>query len=72
MSTSILDLYAAQQSTLGVDTITPDNAIPKQTPYSDDSRGNPDEGVLNDDFLKYGRNGILNETSYMSTVVYNP
>ena len=67
---SILDLYNGAQKDLGLDKIKTDlNSIAaRETPYSEDKGFNADTKVLTDDFLKSGRNGALNTTTYSSTV----
>jgi hypothetical protein len=72
MAKNILDLYKDQAADLQIDQISETVGKKRQTPYSVDDSGNPDESVLNDDFLAQGRKGEINSTPYSSGVKYNP
>ena len=60
----ILDLYKAQQSTLGVDKISFDAGVNAKTPYTTNDLKNADEQVLTAAKFKTGRGGEVSEKKY--------
>ncbi|CAB4142768.1 hypothetical protein UFOVP449_76 [uncultured Caudovirales phage] len=68
MAKSILEIYDEMQSQLGVDTITYDAGVAKQTPYSLDDTKNADDQVLTAEKFKVGRGGQVNNVLYSSTI----
>jgi hypothetical protein len=66
---SILDLYKANQSALGLDKIKTDQAstLAAETPYSLDNGFAADTKVLSNDALKTARGGSLPSTKYTDT-----
>jgi hypothetical protein len=69
MAKSILETYEEMQTQLGVDTISYDAGVAKQTPYSVDDSKNADDQVLTAEKFRVGRVGQVNDTLY-STPVY--
>ena len=69
MAKSILEIYDEMQSELGLDTISYDAGVARQTPYSYDDDLNADEQVLTADKFRVGRGGQINDVLYSSTVV---
>ena len=61
---TILDTYKAQQSALGVDTISFDAGVNAKTPYTTNDLKKADEQVLTAAKFKTGRLGDLNEKKY--------
>lgn len=68
MAKSILETYEEMQSVLGVDTISFDAGVAKQTPYSIDDSKNADDQVLTAEKFGVGRSGQINTTLYSSIV----
>ena len=68
MAKSILEIYDEMQSELGLDTISFDAGVAKQTPYSVDDSKNADDQVLNAEKFRVGRGGQVNDVFYSSTV----
>ena len=68
---SILDMYDAMQSQLGVDTISYNQGRAQGTPYSLDDSLEIDEDVLTDSFLQFGRKGTVTGVMYSSTIDLN-
>jgi hypothetical protein len=64
----IIDLYKAQQSQLGTDTIGKDTGNAKKTPYSTDDLQKIDAGVVSEERLKQARGGVLNSIKYSDTI----
>lgn len=64
----LLRLYDEQQSTLGVDKITFDIGLARNTPYSIDATKEVDEQVLTAEKFKVGRGGQVNSVKYSDTV----
>ena len=60
----ILDLYKAQQSTLGVDKIGFDVSVAAKTPYTTNDLKKADEQVLTAERFKTGRGGEKNFAKY--------
>jgi hypothetical protein len=61
---TILELYGAQQSSLGVDKISYAAGINAKTPYTTNDLKKADEQVLTAEKFKTGRGGILNTRKY--------
>jgi hypothetical protein len=61
---TILDLYAAQKSAIGVDKISFDAGVAAKTPYTTNDLKKADTQVLNAAKLKIGRGGELNAKKY--------
>ena len=63
---TILDLYKANQSALGLDKIKTDQAttLANETPYSQDNGFAADTKVLSEDALKIARGGTLSSSKY--------
>ena len=68
MAKSILEIYDEMQSELGLDTISFDAGVAKQTPYSVDDSKNADDQVLNAEKFRVGRGGQVSDVFYSSTV----
>jgi len=66
--TQLVDLYKAQQSQLGTDTISKDTSNARKTPYSTDDLQKIDSGAVSEERLKQARGGILNSKKYSDTV----
>jgi hypothetical protein len=64
MATTILDLYEANKSNLGVDKISYDAGVAAKTPYTTNDLKKADEQVLSAGKLKIGRGGELNAKKY--------
>lgn len=64
----ILDLYKAQQSSLGVDKISYEAGNNAKTPYTTNDLKNVDEQVLTAAKFKTGRGGEVSDKKYSSTV----
>jgi len=64
MATTILDLYDANKSNLGVDKISYDAGVAAKTPYTTNDLKKADEQVLSAAKLKIGRGGELNDKKY--------
>lgn len=60
----ILDLYKAQQSSLGVDKISFEAGQKAKTPYTTDDLKKVDEQILTADKFKTGRGGAINDKKY--------
>ena len=63
----ILELYKAQQSTLGVDKLGFDAGVAAKTPYTTNDLKKADEQILTAAKFKTGRLGDLNEKKYSDT-----
>ena len=68
----ILELYKANQTSLGVDKISFAAGQAANTPYSLDDTKDADDKVLTAAKLKIGRGGELNSKKYSDTVKRNP
>lgn len=68
MAKSILQTYEEMQTQLGVDKISFDAGVAKQTPYSADDSKNADDQVLTAEKFRVGRGGQVNDVLYSSTV----
>jgi hypothetical protein len=64
----ILDLYKAQQSSLGVDKISFEAGKNAQTPYTTNDLKKVDEQVLTATKFKTGRGGEVSDKKYSATV----
>jgi hypothetical protein len=64
----ILELYKAQQSTLGVDKISFEAGINAKTPYTTNDLKKADDQVLTAAKFKVGRGGEVNEKKYSDTL----
>lgn len=64
----ILELYKAQQSTLGVDKITFEAGVNAKTPYTTNDLKKADDQVLTAAKFKVGRGGEVNEKKYSDTL----
>jgi hypothetical protein len=64
----ILELYKAQQSSLGVDTISFDAGVNAKTPYTTNDLKKVDDQVLTAAKFKIGRGGDVNEKKYSDTI----
>lgn len=64
----ILELYKAQQSALGVDTISFDAGVNAKTPYTTNDLKKADDQVLTAAKFKVGRGGDLSEKKYSDTI----
>lgn len=64
----ILDLYKAQQSSLGVDKLGFDASVAAKTPYTTNDLKKVDEQVLTAARFKTGRGGELNDKKYSDTL----
>ena len=64
----ILELYKAQQSTLGVDKISFEAGVNAKTPYTTNDLKKADDQVLTAAKFKTGRGGDVNEKKYSDTV----
>jgi hypothetical protein len=68
MAQSILDIYDARQSELGVDKISYAAGVNAQTPYTTNDLKKADDQVLTADKFRVGRGGDVNSVLYSSTV----
>lgn len=64
----ILDLYDAQQASLGVDKIGFAAGVAAKTPYTTNDLKKADEQVLTAAKFKTGRGGEINEKKYSDTL----
>jgi hypothetical protein len=65
----ILELYKAAQKSLGVDKISKEAGIKKQTPYTTDDLKKVDEQVLTASKFKTGRGGeVTSSPKYSATM----
>jgi hypothetical protein len=64
----ILELYKAQQSTLGVDKISFEAGVNAKTPYTTNDLKKVDDQVLTADKFKTGRGGAISEKKYSDSV----
>jgi len=64
----ILDLYKAQQSTLGVDKISFEAGTNAKTPYTTNDLKKVDDQVLTADKFKTGRGGAISEKKYSDSI----
>ena len=64
----ILDLYKAQQSTLGVDKISFEAGTNAKTPYTTNDLKKVDDQVLTADKFKVGRGGAVSEKKYSDSI----
>ena len=64
----ILELYKAAQKNLGVDKITKEAGITKQTPYTTNDLKKIDEQVLTANKFKGGRKGELKSAKYSDSI----
>lgn len=68
MDSKILDLYKAQQSSLGVDKISYEAGQAANTPYSTNDLKKIDEQVLTAARFKTGRGGELSSKKYSDSI----
>ena len=64
----ILELYKAQQSTLGVDKLGFDAGVAAKTPYTTNYLKKADEQILTAAKFKTGRGGEVSEKKYSDTL----
>ena len=64
----ILDLYKAQQSTLGVDKISFEAGTNAKTPYTTNDLKKVDDQILTADKFKTGRGGAISEKKYSDSI----
>jgi hypothetical protein len=64
----ILELYKAQQSTLGVDKLGFDAGVAAKTPYTTNDLKKADEQILTATKFKTGRGGEVSEKKYSDTL----
>jgi len=64
----ILELYKSAQKALGLDKITKEAGIKKQTPYTTNDLKKIDEQVLTADKFKVGRKGELKSAKYSDSI----
>jgi hypothetical protein len=64
----ILEFYKAAQKSLGLDKISKEAGIKKQTPYTTDDLKKVDEQVVTAAKFKTGRTGELKSGKYSDTV----
>lgn len=65
----ILDLYEANKSSLGVDTISYDAGVNAKTPYTTNDLKKADDQVLTAAKFKVGRGGDVSEKKYSDTML---
>lgn len=68
MAQSILDLYDAKQSELGVDKISFAAGENAKTPYTTNDLKKADDQILTADKFNTGRGGQINDVLYSTTV----